>query len=120
MACSVLEEIIEIEWSQRKLERATRTDRDGQRRLGERWPAFKRRLRTLEVADCLEDVLPAPGNFHPLTADRDGEWAAALSKNWRLVFEPADKPLPTLDDGGLDVRNVRRVRILRVEDYHGR
>jgi proteic killer suppression protein len=120
MACCVVEEIIDVEWSNRKLHRATRKDRDGQRLLGERWAPFKRRLRTLEVADCLEDVLPAPGGFHPLTADKTGEWAAALSRNWRLVFEPADEPVPTLNDGGLDARNVRRVRILRVEDYHGR
>ena len=116
-----MEEVIDIEWGDRKLERAQRRERDGRRLLGpERWSAFKRRLRTLEVADCLADVRNAPGRFHPLGADNAGEWAARLSPNWRLVFEPADAPLPTLPDGGVDTRNVRLVRILRVEDYHGR
>ena len=118
---SLVEDVIEIEWSDRKLQRAATTDRGGQRMLGsDRWSAFKRRLRTLEVADCLDDVREAPGKFHPLSADKAGAWAASLSANWRLVFEPADNPLPTLPDGGLDIRSVRSVRIVRVEDYHGR
>jgi proteic killer suppression protein len=117
----VMEDVINIEWSDRKLQRAADKDRDGRRMLGtDRWSAFKRRLRTLEVADCLEDIRQAPGKFHPLSADKAGAWAASLSANWRLVFEPADDPLPALPDGGLDTSSVRTVRIVRVEDYHGR
>lgn len=117
----LLEEIIDVEWSDRKLRQAAAQDRAGRKLLGgDRWSAFKRRLRTLEVADCLCDVLSAPGRFHPLSARRDEEWAASLTANWRLIFEPADLPLPRKADGSLDVNAVKRVRILRVEDYHGR
>jgi proteic killer suppression protein len=117
----LVEDVIDIEWADRKLQRAADKDRDGRRILGpDRWSAFKRRLRTLEVADCLEDLRQAPGKFHPLDADKSGSWAASLSANWRLVFEPAHDPLPILPDGGLDTRSVTAVRILRVEDYHGR
>jgi len=116
-----VEDIIDIEWADRKLQRASLKERDGRRRLGaDRWPAFKRRLRALEVAESLSDVMQAPGKFHPYRADKAGEWGTSLSPNWRLVFEPADDPLPRLPDGGVDVANIRRVRILRVEDYHGR
>lgn len=37
----------------------------------------------------------------------------------RLIFEPADDPVPRKPDGGLDWRLVTAVRILGVEDYHG-
>jgi toxin HigB-1 len=117
----ILEELIRVDWADRKLRKAQMSDRDGQRLLGrERWSALKRRIRTLEAADTLADLRALPGNFHALGANRSGEWAANLSPNWRVVFEPAEDPLPALDDGGLDLAAVRHVRILRVEDYHGR
>lgn len=115
------EATIKLEWSDRKLSKAQTSDRVGQRQLGaERWAAMKRRIRTLEAADSLADLRGLPGNFHSLTADQAGEWSATLSPNWRLIFEPADEPLPTNSDGGLDAGAVRRIRVLRVEDYHGR
>jgi plasmid maintenance system killer protein len=110
---------IQVEWVDRKLGKAQGSDRAGQKLLGDdRWTALKRRVRTLEVANTLADVRGQAGNFHALSADRVGEWSASISPNWRLVFEPADDPLPTLADGGLDTTAVRRVRVLRVEDYH--
>ena len=113
--------LIRIDWADRKLRKAQVSDSAGRRLLGDdRWSALKRRIRTLEAADTLADLHGLPGNFHPLTVDREGEWSANLSPNWRLIFEPAETPLPTLVDGGLDTRAVRHVRVLRVEDYHGR
>lgn len=116
-----VEDPIRINWTDRKLGKAQGSDRAGRRLLGpERWIALKRRIRSLEVADSLLDLRGVPGGFHPLGADRAGEWAASLSPNWRLVFEPADDPPPTLPDGGVDLARVTHVRVLRVEDYHGR
>jgi proteic killer suppression protein len=116
----ILEALIRVDWADRKLRKAQASDRAGRRLLGDvRWSALKRRIRTLEAADTMADLHGLPGNFHPLGADRAGEWAANLSPNWRLVFEPAEEPLPTLENGGLDLAQVRSVRVLRVEDYHG-
>lgn len=116
-----LEAFIKVDWAERKLRKAQTSDSAGQRLLGdERWSALKRRIRTLESADTLADLHGLPGNFHPLGVDRAGEWSANLSPNWRVIFEPAEDPLPTLTDGGLDLTSVRYVRVLRVEDYHGR
>ena len=42
-----------------------------------------------------------------------------LTGNMRLVFEAANDPVPTRDDGGLDWGSVTEVRILEVGDYHG-
>jgi proteic killer suppression protein len=60
-----------------------------------------------------------PGHCHALTEDRAGQFALDLWSSYRLVFEPADNPLPLLPDGGLDRHQVRRVRILEVVNYHG-
>ena len=59
-----------------------------------------------------------PGRCHELTGDRKGQLAVDVTKNVRLVFEPADEPTPTREGGGLDWEGVKSVRILEVVDYH--
>lgn len=56
---------------------------------------------------------------HPLTGDRMGQWSVALKYPFVLLFEPANEPLPKLDDGGLDLERITAVRVLGVENYHG-
>jgi len=36
----------------------------------------------------------------------------------RLVFEPAEDPVPLTVEGQLDLREIRLIRILDIEDYH--
>jgi proteic killer suppression protein len=78
------------------------------------------RIALLEEADCLADLRDAPGNWHPLTADRAGQWSASVNGNHRLIFRPDQVPLPCLSDGGLDAAQVTKVEIIEVADYHGR
>jgi len=56
---------------------------------------------------------------HPLKGDRRGQFSVDLAHPYRLIFEPANEPLPKLPDGGLDLQRVTVVRILSVEDTHG-
>jgi hypothetical protein len=37
----------------------------------------------------------------------------------RLVFEPTDKPPPSLLSGGIDWQQVNSVRLLEIGDTHG-
>lgn len=83
----------------------------GAKRLGQR-------LADLAAASSLEDMKSFPGNCHELRGDRKGQLALALEGGKRLIFEAADEPLPTKDDGGLDWFQVTAIRILGVEDYH--
>jgi proteic killer suppression protein len=59
-----------------------------------------------------------PGNCHPLKADRAGQFAMRLWGPQRLVFEPAEDPVPLTVEGQLDLREIRLIRILDIEDYH--
>lgn len=61
-----------------------------------------------------------PGNCHALTGDRKGHFAMNLDGGLRLVFEPDHDPLPSLPDGGLDRKDVTRIRVLEVVNYHGK
>jgi proteic killer suppression protein len=55
---------------------------------------------------------------HELKGDRAGTLAVDLQHPYRLIFEPANDPVPSKADGGLDWTAVTSVRILAVEDYH--
>jgi proteic killer suppression protein len=38
---------------------------------------------------------------------------------FRLIFEPYHDPIPIKEDGGIDLEQVTRIRVLSIEDYHG-
>jgi toxin HigB-1 len=78
-----------------------------------------RRLNELHAAPNLTAMRNMPGGCHELHENRAGQLAVDLTGNMRLVFEAANDPVPTRDDGGLDWGSVTEVRILEVGDYHG-
>ena len=79
-----------------------------------------RRLDDLRAADNLAVIRKLPQmRCHELTGDRKGQLAVDVKHPQRIVFEPADEPVPKTPDGGLDWGNVRTIRILEVIDYHG-
>ena len=68
----------------------------------------------------LEDLRNLPqARCHELTGNREGQLSVDLKYPYRLIFEPADKPVPSKVDGGLDWGKVTTIRILEVEDTHG-
>lgn len=74
------------------------------------------RLSDLEAAEKVTDL--KAGNPHPLKGKRLGQFALNLSGGWRLVFEPANKPLPRNDDLSIDWSRVTIVSIEFIGDYH--
>lgn len=76
------------------------------------------RLDDMGAANSLADTALLPGHFHVLKGDRAGQWSADLKHPLRLIFEPADEPLPLLKDNTVDPSRVRTVRIIEVEDTH--
>ncbi len=74
----------------------------------------------MDASENLADTCLLPGRCHPLTGDRKGQWALNLEYPYRLLFEPANDPPPLLENGRLDLARVTAVRVIGVEDYHGR
>jgi len=81
---------------------------------------IKARLDELADADNLEVMRFIPMAYcHELTADKKGQLAVKLDQGFRLVFEPANEPIPCKPDGGLNWLQVTAVRILKIsENYH--
>jgi len=80
---------------------------------------LKRRLTELAAANALEDLrnLPQP-RCHELKGNLKGYLSVDLDHPYRLIFEPANNPLPKKSDGGLDWTKVTEIRIIGMEDTH--
>jgi toxin HigB-1 len=112
--------VIEISWSSQKLEKVCTDDRLGQKHWGaDNWRILKRRLASLLDAPSLADMEGVPGKCHQLHGDRSGEFALSLWGAYRLIFRPADDPVPALADGGVNRVLVTKIEIEEVVDYHG-
>ena len=68
----------------------------------------------------MEDLrnLPSP-RCHELKGNLKGKLSIDLYHPYRLIFEPADDPIPQKEDGGLDWTRVTSVKIIGVKDTHG-
>jgi proteic killer suppression protein len=81
---------------------------------------LKHRLDDIKAAENMQELKALPGRLHALRADRKGQWAIDLEHPKRLIMEPLGDPLPYNEDGWLDLEKVTAVRVLGMEDYHGK
>ena len=111
---------MELWFVSRKMEKLCNSDREMRAKLGSRCAErLQQRLAELRAATVLEDLRQIPGaRCHELTQDRKGELAVDLVHPRRLVFEPANDPVPTKEVGGLDWSQVTAIIILEIVDYH--
>lgn len=111
---------MDIVFRTRKLEKQCNDAREGSRTWGtEQAERLRRRLDDLAAAANLGVMRTLPGRPHELKADRKGQISIDLKHPYRLIIEPADDPVPTKSDGGLDWDSVTMVRVLEVTDTHG-
>lgn len=111
---------VDILFGSSVLRRMCNRERIAVRRLGVRCARrLMTRLHDMRAAGALEEMRSLPGRCHELAGARAGQLALDLEHPRRLVFEPANSPIPKKPDGGLDWRKVTAVTILGVVDYHG-
>jgi proteic killer suppression protein len=77
------------------------------------------RLDDLIAATTLDYMRKLPGRFHGLSGYRISQFSVELDGGCRLVFEPANNPVPTHRDQNLDLSGVTAIRVVYVGDYHG-
>jgi proteic killer suppression protein len=75
---------------------------------------LQQRLMELRAADALSDMshLP-PMRCHELTGNRAGQFSVDLEQPLRLLFVPANDPVPLCGDGGIDRRRSRKSKYLK-------
>jgi Plasmid maintenance system killer protein len=76
------------------------------------------RIDDMKCAENLEVLMKLPGNHHPLTGDRKGQFACNLVQPYRLIYRPANDTLPIDDNDNLIYAEITIVEILEIVDYH--
>lgn len=76
------------------------------------------RLADLEAADCMKVAMLLPGSPHRLTGNLSGHFAMHLENPRRLIFKPADNPIPLTENGAIDLEAVIAITITDIVDYH--
>jgi proteic killer suppression protein len=90
-----------------------------QKKLGnERARKYHQRLGEILDAENFWELQFLPGSYHFLKGNRNGQWACNLDHPYRLIFEPADKPVPTNQHGIPLLTKMRVVDIIEIVDYH--
>lgn len=79
---------------------------------------IRRRLDDLQAANVLEIMRNLPGRCHELKGSRANQLSIDLDGPYRLIFAPANDPIPLKEDGGLDWTKITAIKILGVEDTH--
>ena len=111
---------MQIIFATEALRKACNEQRRALKKWGERRASLVfRRLVELASVPRLSDMLTMPGHCHELIDDRKGQLAVNLDGGYRLIFEPANEPVPQKPDGGIDWASVTAIRVLEVRDYHG-
>ncbi len=80
---------------------------------------LQQRMMELSAADRLADMAKLPGpRLHELTGNLKGCFSVDLEQPYRLLFVPADDPVPRKADGGFDWENILEIEIVEIEDTH--
>ena len=79
-----------------------------------------RRINELAAAENLEILRSLPQmRAHELSGDRAGQISLDIKHPYRLLIVPDYKEAPRKKDGGLDWKQIRKIKVLAVEDTHG-
>jgi len=110
---------MDISYANSRIQKICTDDKTAKKELGsEGAKVLRNRLDQMSDAECLEDLRFDPGAWHELSGNRKGQLACSLSGRVRLVFTPANDPIPTKPDGGLDWSEVTAVMNVEIVDYH--
>jgi proteic killer suppression protein len=90
------------------------------KKLGKECAAkLSQRLMELQAAESLSVIshLP-PARCHELAGKEAGVFSVDLKHPLRLLFVPADQPIPKREDGSIDRDQVKEIEIIAIKDTH--
>jgi len=110
---------VKLNYKTKKLEKTFNDERKLIKTYGQLAKKIKQRKNEIVNADNLKVLSELPQlRLHPYKGERAGQWSIDIKDNWRIIFSLDHKPIPTLEDGGVDLINITIIRIESVEDPH--
>jgi len=109
---------MEINFKTRRLATVLNNSKQIDRKYGSSAKKIKMRLNDMAIVENLEKLMALPGRHHPLTGDRDGQFACDLEHPLRLIYQSDNEPLPIDDNNVLIYSKVTIVEIIGITDYH--
>lgn len=110
---------MEIHYKTKKLERSLTTDKGLIRTYGNLAKKIKKRMQQLKSAPNLSVIASLPALcLHPHIGKNKGIWSIDIHRNWRILFKIDQDPIPTLEDGSVDIKKVTIIRIESIIDPH--
>lgn len=110
---------MELSYKTNKLEKSLTTDKGLAKSYGQLAKKIKQRRIQLESADNLEAISKLPVlRLHQHTGKGKGTWSIDIQENWRILFEIDQDPIPSLEDGGVDLKGITIICVTSVEDPH--
>lgn len=80
---------------------------------------LQQRLMELRAADSLSHIPNTPPpRCRELRKNRKGTFSVDLFDQFRLLFIPANEPIPYKEDGGLDLNNITEIEIIEISDHY--
>ena len=109
-----------IYFKTRKLQKTCSQKTEAVKKLGLQSGAkLLQRMMELKAAENLADISKVPpARCHELTGNRKGQFSVDLNHPFRLIFIPANNPLPENHEGGLDWLAITKIEIIEIVDTH--
>lgn len=108
-----------ISYKNNKLKKSLETDKGIVKTYGKLAKKVKLRITQLKNADNLRIISQLPVlRLHQHIGKGKGTWSIDIQENWRILFEINQDPIPTLEDGGVDLEAITIITIESVEDPH--
>ena len=109
---------MEISFKNNKLEKSFIDNKILSKTYGTMAKKVKQRYEDLMSADNLLVISKFPAmRLHPYQGN-SGIWSVDIFKNWRILFTINQDPIPTLEDGGVNLKAIEIIKIESVEDPH--
>lgn len=101
---------MDVSYSSSKLAKVLTTERELKKNYKAQWVTkIKMRIKELEIADNLEELMDGPGHWHPLTGSLAPMWAGEVSGNFRMLITPGSNGRAA---------EVTAVIVEAINDYH--
>jgi proteic killer suppression protein len=110
---------MDLSYKNNKLEKSFTTDKGLAKSYGKLAKKIKQRRIQLENADNLGVISKLPVlRLHEYIGKDKGTWSIDIHENWRILFQIDQDPIPTLEDGGIDLKEITIISIESIEDPH--